>query len=273
MRPPKWSWSLLYPQYWLLWVLLAFFYLCAHLPLMIQYALGRGIGQLLYLFGSARRKVAEINIQLCFPELNKRQQCLLVHKNMLSTGIGFMEQNMAWFMPRKKMQSLIQVEGLQHLQSLQGQGAIVVMRHTTTISLGVVAVTLFHAATGMYRRHKNPVIEYVQRRGRERMRADTVAFERKEIRAMLKFLRQGAMVIYSPDQDYGIKQGLWAKYFGIEAATVAATPRFAQMTKAKVIIMDFVRLCDNQGDKQGRKQGYKLSFSAPLDDFPSGNEL
>ncbi len=55
----------------------------------------------------------------------------------------------------------------------------------------------------MYRAHKNPVFDYVQRRGRERHNADAHAIEREDVRGMLKVLRQGRAIWYAPDQDYG----------------------------------------------------------------------
>lgn len=262
---PEFSLALLHPRFWLLWLALGLCALLARLPFGWQLALGRGLGRLLYRFAKQRRKVAEVNVRLCFPELSESERQALVYSNMLAMGIGFMEQNIGWFMPRSRLERLIQVSGLEHIATLGQQGAIVVTRHTSSVQLAVVAATMYHPFAGMYRRHKNPVMDYVQRTCRERMDAGCEAFERKEVRTMLRFLRRGTKVIYAPDQDYGIKQGVWATFFGVPAATVTATSRFSKLGKARVLMMDFVRLPGSQG--------YRLQFEAPLADFPSDSEL
>lgn len=265
MNKPEFALSMLHPRYWLLWLALGLFALSTWLPFAMQLALGRGIGKLLSIFAKSRKNVARINLQWCMPQLTEAQREQLLEENMLAMGIGLIEQNIGWFMSHRRLRKLIEVEGLEHIQALEGQGAIIVTRHTSSVQLAVVAVTMFTPAAGMYRRHKNAVLDYVQRKCRERMDPRCEAFERGEVRTMLKLLRKGTQVLYAPDQDYGIKQGVWAKFFGVTAATVTATSRFAKMGKAKVIPMDFVR-------KPGSK-GYLLSFYPALENFPSDSEL
>lgn len=261
---PEFSFAMLHPRYWFLWCAFGLCALTACLPYSVQLAMGRGIGILFHHFARDRRAVAAINLALCFPELTEAERTRLLRANMEAMGIGLIEQNMGWFMPRSRLRNLIAVEGLEHIAALGDQGAIIVTRHTSSVQLAVVAATIFHPFAGMYRRHKNLVMDFVQRKCRERMNEACEAFERKEVRTMLRFLRQGSRVLYAPDQDYGIKQGVWASFFGVKAATVTATSRFAKLGKARVIMMDFVRLPG--------LQGYKLTLGAPLEQFPSDDE-
>ncbi len=116
----------------------------------------------------------------------------------------------------------------------------------------------------MYREHKNPVFDFVQRRGRERHNADATAIEREDIRAMLKVLRAGRAIWYAPDQDYGPKQSIFVPLFGIQAATVTATTKFARLGKARVVPFTQERLADGCG--------YRLVIHPPLADFPGESE-
>lgn len=45
--------------------------------------IGRGIGRLLYLFASRRRKIAALNIDWCFPELDQKERQALVRISRL----------------------------------------------------------------------------------------------------------------------------------------------------------------------------------------------
>jgi KDO2-lipid IV(A) lauroyltransferase len=116
----------------------------------------------------------------------------------------------------------------------------------------------------MYREHKNPVFDYVQRRGRERHNQDATAIEREDVRAMLKVLRAGRAIWYAPDQDYGRKQSIFVPWFGIQAATVTATTKFARLGRAKVIPYTLERLPHGKG--------YSLVVHPPLEDFPGESE-
>ena len=52
--------------------LAALLWLLHFLPLTLLAPIGRGIGHLLYLFASRRRKIAALNIDWCFPELDQK---------------------------------------------------------------------------------------------------------------------------------------------------------------------------------------------------------
>jgi KDO2-lipid IV(A) lauroyltransferase len=116
----------------------------------------------------------------------------------------------------------------------------------------------------MYREHKNPLFDFVQRRGRERHNRDASAIEREDVRAMLKVLRAGRAIWYAPDQDYGRKQSLFVPLFGVQAATVTATTKFARLGRARVIPFTQERLADGSG--------YRLVIHPPLQDFPGESE-
>lgn len=131
--------------------------------------------------------------------------------------------------------------------------------HFTTLEIGAALLGQRHTIDGMYREHKNPLFDYVQRRGRERHNRDATAIEREDVRAMLKVLRAGRAIWYAPDQDYGRKQSLFVPLFGIQAATVTATTKFARLGRAKVVPFTQERLADGSG--------YRLVIHPPLEDF------
>lgn len=132
--------------------------------------------------------------------------------------------------------------------------------HFTTLEIGAALLGQVHTIDGMYREHDNPVFDYIQRRGRERHNLDATAIEREDVRSMLKVLRGGRAIWYAPDQDYGAKQSLFVPLFGIPAATVTATTKFARLGRARVLPFTQSRLADGSG--------YRLTIHPPLEDFP-----
>ncbi|BFM12257.1 lipid A biosynthesis lauroyl acyltransferase [Simiduia litorea] len=226
--------------------------------------MGRGIGRLFYCFASERKHIARTNLRLCFPELSGEKREALLKQNMQDTGMGLMEQNIGWFMPERRYRKLMHVEGLAHIEALGEQAALIVVKHNNCISVCTIGLSMFMPIAGMYRRHKNAALEYLQTRGRVRLCPEGTVVERKETRTMMRLLRQGLSVMYAPDQDYGIKNGVWARYFDLPAATVAATTGFAKLGRAKVVVMNCYRLPN--------AEGYKIILSAPLDNVPSDDE-
>ena len=266
MSAPVFRPALLHPRYWPLWLGLGLLWLIVRLPYRVLLALGRLVGRLMHVFMRERRDVAEVNLQLCFPQWTEERRRQVLRDNFESNGIALFEMAMAWWWPRQRLARLAHVEGLEHLHNAAaaGQGVVLVSLHFTTLELGAALLGQRVTIDGMYREHRNPVFALGQRRGRERHNADARAIEREDVRAMFKSLRSGRAIWYAPDQDYGRKASVFVPFFGVPAATVTATSAFARLGKAQVVPFTQTRLPD--------AQGYRLTVHAPLADFPCGDE-
>ncbi|KAF1069791.1 MAG: Lipid A biosynthesis lauroyltransferase [Pseudomonas citronellolis] len=266
MDRPRFSPRFLHPRYWLLWLGLGVLWLIVQLPYALLLRLGSGLGALMYRVVGSRRAIAARNLELCFPELDEAARTRLLKANFASTGIAFFEMAMSWWWPRARLARLAHIEGLEHLRQAQaeGKGVILMALHFTTLEIGAALLGQVQTIDGMYREHDNPVFDFVQRRGRERHNLDATAIEREDVRAMLKVLRAGRAIWYAPDQDYGIKQSVFVPLFGISAATVTATTKFARLGRALVLPFTQERLADGSG--------YRLVVHPPLQDFPGESE-
>jgi KDO2-lipid IV(A) lauroyltransferase len=266
MQRPVFTRSLLHPKFWLLWLGLALLWLLAQLPYACLLLLGRALGALMYRFAKERREIIETNLHLCFPQLSALDRQHLLQANFASMGIAFFEMAMSWWWYKPRLRRLGSVEGLQHLQqaAADGQGVILMAVHFTTLEVGANLLGQLHTIDGMYRQHDNALFDFVQRRGRERHNLDATAIEREDVRAMIKVLRAGRAIWYAPDQDYGRKQSIFLPLFGIQAATVTATSKFARLGRARVVPFTQERLADGSG--------YKLVIHPPLDNFPGESE-
>jgi KDO2-lipid IV(A) lauroyltransferase len=257
--------AFLHPRFWPLWLGLGLLWLVVQLPYTVLLQLGRLLGAVMYRV-SPRRKIAARNLELCLPERSAAERNRVLRENFASNGIAFFEMAMSWWWPRARLARLAHIEGLEHLQAAQreGRGVILMALHFTTLEIGAALLGQRHTIDGMYREHKNALFNYIQRRGRERHNLDSTAIEREDVRTMLKVLRQGRAIWYAPDQDYGRKQSLFVPLFGIEAATVTATTKFARLGRALVVPFTQERLADGSG--------YRLTIHPPLADFPGESE-
>jgi len=257
------SFTLLHPRYWLTWVLIALWAVVAQLPYRLQMWLGQWLGRLMLVLAKPRRRIAQRNIALCFPELSQTQQQDLLRRHFESNGKAVFETGIAWFMPRYRLQQRFTIIGAEHWDNLPG-GALVIGMHLITLEVINVAVNRRYNMNPMYKPHKNPVYDFMQRRGRQRHNPQSRTIARDDMRGMIRVIKEGAFVWYAPDQDYGRKVSQFIPWFGIDAATIATTPRLARMCKAPVVAITHRRRADGSG--------YEIELHPPFEGFPSGDD-
>lgn len=262
-RPDPLPPALLAPRHWPTWLLLGLGWGAAQLPWPLQRALGRGLGWLLLPLARRRRRIARINLELCFPELDARARAALLRQHFQSLGLGVVETAMSWWTPTRRLADRYRLEGLEHLQAAlaRGRGVILLSAHFTTLEIAgrlLALQTPFHV---LYRTHKNPVFERAMRRARERHFERAIA--REDMRGFLRSLRDNLPVWYAPDQDYGREKSVFAPFFGVPAATITATSRLAAASGAAVVPFFPERRADGRG--------YVLRLYPALADFPGAS--
>ncbi|ALM51645.1 LpxL/LpxP family Kdo(2)-lipid IV(A) lauroyl/palmitoleoyl acyltransferase [Halomonas huangheensis] len=259
------STALLHPRYWPTWLAIAGMRISAWLPWRFKLALGRGIGLLAWRFAGRRRRITETNIRLCFPELDSEAQARLVKEAFLANGIGIFETATGWCRDPEHLRHRVTFKGQEHMAKVQeaGKGALIIGIHFSTLDLGGALHSLFFPADVVYRPHDNPLFERFMTRARNGIFGTSI--DRHDLRGVVRRIKSGHHVWYSPDQDFGRDASVFAPFFGIEAASIKLTAKIAKMTGAPVMPLIFHRNPDNRT--------YSLEYLPPLDNFPSGDEV
>ncbi len=252
MERVTFSFALFHPRYWLVWLGFALWFVCMQLlPFRVLQSIGAKLGHLAARLSDRRRIIARKNIALCFPELSEKEQDALFWKTMASVGQGLVDSGVAWFWPKWRMDRVIDVEGVEHLQAAlaSGQGILFFSYHFTSLEIALAEVNRQYPEEnyGFYRPHANKVYEYVMRKGRERHAPKSKAVPRKEVRTIMRALRNGRVVLYIPDQDYGRQFSTFVPFMGVDAATVTAPTQLAKTGRAKVLSFCAFRKPDGSG--------------------------
>ena len=87
------------------------------LPLPVLAWFGNGVGLLLYLLAAERRRVATINLRLCFPAMGEPERARLVRRNFMAFGRSFIERGILWWSSSERINKLVRVVGLEHFQA------------------------------------------------------------------------------------------------------------------------------------------------------------
>ncbi|MWL75478.1 lipid A biosynthesis lauroyl acyltransferase, partial [Escherichia coli] len=108
---PQFSMALLHPRYWPTWLGIGLLWLVVKLPYPIIYRLGCVLGHLALRLMKRRARIADRNLELCFPQMDAKARHEMVVKNFESVGMGLMETGMAWFWSDKRMARWYDVTG------------------------------------------------------------------------------------------------------------------------------------------------------------------
>ncbi len=245
---------------WPAWLGIGLATLLARLPWRLQRVLGRWLGGFLHAALRDRRRVAERNIALCFPELEGAQQAALARKSFSELGIGLFEFARAWWGSVQPMRHDLRVEGLEHLAAARegGRGVIVISGHFTTLEIAARLMCDHAPLAGMYRPHDQGAMEWAVKRGR--LRYASHMFTREELRPALKHLKQGGLLWFAPDQDTRRGESVFVPFFGRPAHSLTSTHQLARLSGAAVIAFAHERRADG---------GYTLRLSPAFADFPS----
>lgn len=233
---PKFTAALLHPRYWPSWLGIGLLWLVVQLPYPVIYRLGNALGRLAMRLMKRRAKIAYRNLELCFPEMSEAERHRMVVKNFESVGMGVMETGIAWFWPTRRVNRWMDASGLEHIRSVQdsGRGVLLIGIHFLTLEMGARMFGIHNPGIGVYRPNDNPVLDWLQTWGR--MRSNKSMIDRKDLKGMVRALKNGEIIWYAPDHDYGPRASVFVPLFAVQdAATTSGTWMLAKMSKACVV--------------------------------------
>lgn len=235
------------------------------LPFRVLVALGNGLGWVGYKLGRERRRVAEINLRLCFPRMDEKARDELVRRHFMMFGRGLVERVILWWSSADRINRLIRVRGEEHLEAMRGRPAILLMPHFVGMDVGGQWIAQRIDSVSMYSLQKNAYINKLLLAKRGRFGNQALYSRQEGLRPVLKAMRENRPLYYLPDQDQGVRDGAFIPFFGVPAATMTSVPRLAKMTGARVVPA-ITRLLPGG-------EGYELTFYPPWENFPSGDDI
>lgn len=236
------------PRYWPIWLGLGVLRLVCLLPYRTQLAVGRALGRLLHSLLRRRRRVAEANLRLCFPELSEPERDALCRRHFESLGMNALEIGIGLWFPDAAISRLVRVSGQENIERARARGVGVILLSGHFAALEVCARGFqIHCMelAALYRRMANPLVDELVRRARSRGQARLIP--KDDMRQLVRTLRQGIPVWYAPDQSHRRRYSVLAPFFGEPAMTNTALTEIARMGRAAVIPCATRRLPDGQG--------------------------
>lgn len=256
VEAPKFELRFLLPNFWHVWLGVFVLYIITWLPHSVILRIGGGFGKLLALIVPKRVSIAKQNIRLTFPEWSEEKVEEVFQQNIKRTGMALFETGMGWWWPHWRVRRHIEFEGFEHVEEAlnSGKGVFGLAIHNVFVEFACRAIGYKHPSIAFYRKHNNPLMDFLQYRGRNR--ANKYMIHKRNAKALIQAMNEGELCLYLPDQDYGKAQSTFVPFGGVkDAATTTATLMFAE--RANCVPLYVLPTYT--------KTGYKIKFYPAID--------
>ncbi|MGQ8364695.1 LpxL/LpxP family Kdo(2)-lipid IV(A) lauroyl/palmitoleoyl acyltransferase [Glaciecola sp. 1036] len=263
VKPPHFELRFLLPQFWLVWLGVFFLYLITWLPYRIILLLGKGVGRLIKKLAPKRVAVAKQNLQLTFPEWSDDKINAVFEANVYRTGMALFETAMGWWWPSWRVKRHIEFEGIEHVEQIlkSGKGVFGLAIHNVNLEFACRGIGFYHPSIAFYRKHNNPLIDYLQYHGRNR--SNKYMIHKRNAKALIQALNDNELCLYLPDQDYGPAQSIFVPFGGVvQTATTTATLMFAERANCVPLLIT----------PMYTKTGYKIKFCPAIEYLADNNK-
>lgn len=241
-----------------------FLRLLSALPYSLVARTGESLGSLLHKIPSKRRHIVQTNLRLCFPEQSEAERLQLGKRVFRQVLRSYLERGLQWYGSANRLTSLTEVHSEIPLQDSYEQPTIFLGFHFAAIEAGCMMYSILHPVASIYTPMSDGTTDNLALRQRSRFGTEMVP-RHSSARNTLRILRSGKPIMLAADMDFGLRDSVFAPFFGVEACTLTAVSRLAQLSGARVV--PFVT------DVKDGYGGYKLHIFEPLADYPSGDVL
>ncbi|MDQ9821188.1 lysophospholipid acyltransferase family protein [Acinetobacter bereziniae] len=189
-----------------------------------------------------------LNVEICFPELDKSQRERITEHAIRNELQSYMEFFTVWGGSNQK-----NIDRIHHIQGehyfhdaiAAGKGLVLIVPHFGTWEVMNAWFAQYTQMTIMYEPIKDVSADDFVRAARSRENATLVPTDESGVRQIFRALKQGGTTVILPDHTPH-QGGELIEYFGIPLFSSNLSAKLIQKTKAKALFLYAIRN-DNQG--------------------------
>ena len=262
----QFSYKFFLPNYWLTWLGILLSLILNYLPHIIRIQLGTLIGIVIYITNKKRRNIAKTNISLCFKSMPDKDVDNLVRKYFKNLGRTFVDIPILWWRSDKVLKSVCKVKNVNYIKNelSKGKGVILLTPHSTSIDFGGRSISEFPIIS-MYKPFRNELINWFIGKSRSKSTDNVVVYPRTDFpfKSIIKALKKPNIFYYIGDEDLGLDNSVFAKFFDEEKSTLIAIRKIVELTNCSVLP------CINYFCNETKE--YITEISHPLTNFPTND--
>ena len=241
---------------------IGFMRLLAILPLSWVRALGWLLGSVLFYVIRSRRRVAEINLTLCFQEHSKQQIRRLARQNFIFFMQALLDRSWLWHGSAATTLKRLKITGA--VAQLQNDEPVVLfVPHFVGLDAGNTAFTqqIPRKLITIYTNQSNKTVDAWILKRRARFGNIRLFGRVAGVKEIIAALRSGEMLGILPDMGFGPEESIVVPFYGIPTYTVPSLHRFARLGKAKLVPV-LNRMTD---------YGYEVQVLQAWENFPTSS--
>lgn len=211
--------------------------LVAAMPDALTAWIGRRAGDVAYAVLVRRRRLADANVRIAFPELPARARRRLARQSFQHLGLVFLEGCAVVGRSLERITPTVTIEGVEHLRAVMERDgrALVVTAHLGNWELLCLAPALTgYPLTVVARALDSPALGAWAARLRRTAGVEVVD-KRAALKPILDALRRGRLVGVLLDQNATRREGVFVPFFGRPASTSRAVAVLALRTRTPVV--------------------------------------
>ena len=221
----------------------------SRLPIPIARFIARilaGLVNLLHITKTS--ETIRLNIEICFPDLDKPKREKITEQAIRNELQSYMEFFTVWGSSNQKnIDRIHHVEGEHYFHEAiaEKKGLVLIVPHFGTWEIMNAWFAQYTQMTIMYEPIKDESADRFVRAARSRENASLVPTDESGVRQIFRALKQGGTTVILPDHSPH-QGGELIKYFGIPLSSSNLSAKLIQKTKSKALFLYAIRN-DNQG--------------------------
>ena len=239
---------------------IGFMRLLAYLPLPWIRGVGRILGWLLFALAVSRRRVVQVNLRLCFPDLPRQESRAMAVQTFVHFAQSWLDRGWLWHGSASMLRRRLRLRGA--VQELQGeQPTVIFAPHFVGLDAGWTALTqqLPRAFTTIYSNQVDPTLDQWILQGRKRFGTPRLFGRDDGLKPVVQALRAGQPLYLLPDMNITRQESVFVPFYGVSTATLTSLSRFARLGRAKVVPVVTELMAS----------GYDVNVKSAWADFPT----
>ena len=210
--------------------------LLSQLPLSVHHRLGKFIGLLLFIFKNRNKHIAQVNIDICFPDLSPIDKNKLLKNTLQENGKTLVECFWLWRHPQKVLGPLLgQTKNHTLLKRASQVGTIFVTPHFGSWEF----IGLLTAANSklliLYAPPKSEHITMLSCQGRSSTGGTVISTDELNAKHLIKHIKNGGSVGILPDQVPDGNGGVYSSFFTRQTYTSTLVCKLAKKLQCPVV--------------------------------------
>ena len=240
----------------------------AVLPIRAIAAISGPLSTIGWWLAKSRRRVALINLRLCFPDLLESERETIARQHFRAYMQAALEHGFLWNASGQRIRDYVSLHDEQQWKQFrEGENqrpVIWLCPHFIGLDAAAIRISVDTSGCSIYSEQSNPDLDQMMLAGRTRFGDSKIIARTEGVKPIIRAMKSGLPFYYLPDMDFGARDSVFSPFFGVKAATITGVSRLAKLTGAAVVPVI--------ATQRPQGAGYDVRFYPAWETFPSGDD-